>query len=77
MANQRRGRYHEKQLGTKRKDLENAYLFDPWEWQASNFFLQYHWITHLGHKRYGNDPRLQQKTILIVKKFSLSVPEEM
>ena len=41
------------------------------------FFLQYHWITHLGHKCYGNDPRLQQKTILIVKKISLSVLEEM
>ena len=44
--------------------------FNPWEWQASNFSLQYrHWITHKCHENKGNYHQL--KKLLITRQILL------
>ena len=48
----------------------NIDLFNPQEWLATNFSLQYHpWIKHEGHKNRGNDHQL--KKLLIVEHILL------
>ena len=49
-------------------------LFNSQEWLVSNFSSQYHpWITHEGHKNWGNDHQLKK---LFIKQFSLAAPKE-
>ena len=44
-------------------------LFNSQEWLVSNFSLQYHpWITHEGHKNWGNDHQLKK---LFIKQILL------
>ena len=49
---------------------KKSYTFNPWEWPASNFSLQYHpWIKHWSHENHGYDQQLTK--LLIFKQILL------
>ena len=56
--------------------IQNYYNFDPKEWLASSFSLQYHsWINHEGYNKKRNDHQAKKllnfKQILLVSALGM------